>query len=144
MLGEPKKVSGTIVCMSGSAVRSVPWGDRCFPRQHVSGCDIYHVLNRANVRRTLFEDDGDYAAFARVLWKACERISMRLQAYCVIFNHWHLVVGLRRDGDLSRFMNWAHADPMQPDHLYRIRPEKGEHLSTRNYINDHDIEKIRC
>ena len=24
---------------------------------------VYHVLNRANARRTLFDDDGDYAAF---------------------------------------------------------------------------------
>jgi hypothetical protein len=28
---------------------------------------VYHVLNRANARRTLFENEGDYAAFARVL-----------------------------------------------------------------------------
>ena len=27
---------------------------------------VYHVLNRANGRMTLFDDDGDYAAFARV------------------------------------------------------------------------------
>ena len=64
------------------------------------------MLNRANVRRTLFEDDGDYAAFERVLAQACERVSMRLLAYCVMLNHWHLVVWPRRDGELSRFMNW--------------------------------------
>jgi len=67
---------------------------------------VYHVLNRANARRTLFEDDGDYAAFARVLGQACARVSMRLLAYCVMPNHWHLVVWPRRDGDLSRCMNW--------------------------------------
>jgi putative transposase len=39
---------------------------------------VYHVLNRANARRTLFDDDGDYAAFERVLTQACERVSMRL------------------------------------------------------------------
>ena len=31
---------------------------------------------------------------------------MRLLAYCVMPNHWHLVVWPRQDGDLSRFMNW--------------------------------------
>lgn len=76
------------------------------PLRPTSADVVYHVLNRANARRTLFEDDGDYAAFARVLEQACERVSMRLLAYCVMPNHWHLVVWPRRDGDLSRFMNW--------------------------------------
>jgi putative transposase len=31
---------------------------------------------------------------------------MPLLAYCVMPNHWHLVVWPRREGDLSRFMNW--------------------------------------
>jgi putative transposase len=67
---------------------------------------VYHVLNRANARRRLFDDDGDYAAFERVLTSACARVSMRLLAYCAMPNHWHLVVWPRHDGDLSRFMNW--------------------------------------
>ena len=37
---------------------------------------VYHVLNRANARKMLFEDDGDYAAFERVLGQACARVSM--------------------------------------------------------------------
>ena len=32
----------------------------------------YHTLNRANARRTRFEDDGYSAAFARVLEQVCE------------------------------------------------------------------------
>ena len=27
---------------------------------------VYHVLNRANARRTLFDDEEDYAEFERV------------------------------------------------------------------------------
>ena len=41
-----------------------------------SGDLVYHVLNRANARRTLFEDGGDYAAFERVLAQACVRVSI--------------------------------------------------------------------
>lgn len=48
---------------------------------------VYHVLNRANARRTLFEADGDYAAFERVLVQACGHASMRLLAYCAMPNH---------------------------------------------------------
>lgn len=80
---------------------------------------VYHVLNRANARRTLFEDDGDYAAFERVLVQACERLSMRLLAYCVMPNHWHLVAWPRQDGDLSRFMNWLTLTHTQRWHQHR-------------------------
>jgi putative transposase len=80
---------------------------------------VYHVLNRANGRRTLFNDDGDYAAFERVLAQACERVAMRLMAYCVMPNHWHLVVWPRHDGDLSRFMNWLTLTHTQRWHQHR-------------------------
>jgi putative transposase len=80
---------------------------------------VYHVLNRANGRMTLFNDDGDYAAFEHVLAQARERVSMRLLAYCVMPNHWHLIVWPRRDGDLSRFMNWLTLTHAQRWHTYR-------------------------
>lgn len=80
---------------------------------------VYHVLNRANARMTLFDADGDYAAFQRVLTQACARVSMRLLAYCIMPNHWHLVVWPRHDGDLSRFMNWLTLTHTQRWHQHR-------------------------
>jgi putative transposase len=68
---------------------------------------------------TLFEDDGDYSAFERVLAQACHRVAMRLLAYCVMPNHWHLVVWPRADGDLSRFMNWLTLTHTQRWHQHR-------------------------
>ena len=70
---------------------------------------VYHVLNRANARMTIFEDDEDYAAFEQVLEEAVERTQMRLLAYCVLPNHWHLVIWPRDDGELSRFTSLADA-----------------------------------
>ena len=70
------------------------------------GGAVFHVLNRANMRATLFETPEDYAAFERVLQEAVERTGMRVLAYCVMPNHWHLVVWPRQDGDLSKFMGW--------------------------------------
>ena len=84
-----------------------------------SGDIVYHVHNRANARVTLFEDEGDYAAFERVVAQACTRVSMRLLAYCVMPNHWHLVVWPRHDGDLSRFMNWLTLTHTQRWHQHR-------------------------
>jgi len=45
------------------------------PLRPTSADVVYHVLNRANARRTLFDDDGDYAAFELVLGQACEHVA---------------------------------------------------------------------
>jgi putative transposase len=101
------------------------------PLRVAPGGFVYHALNRANGRVPLFETDGDYAACARVLAEACERVSMRLLAYCLMPNHWHLVLWPRHDGDLSRFMGWltlthtqrwhAHHRTVGHGHLYQGR-----------------------
>jgi putative transposase len=67
---------------------------------------VYHVLNRAVGRATLFEKPGDYAAFEQVLHQAWERTGMRLVAYVAMPNHWHLVVWPERDGELSTWAQW--------------------------------------
>lgn len=67
---------------------------------------VYHVLNRANARATLFKKKADYELFESVLEEAVERTKMRVLAYTVMPNHWHLVVYPRKDGDLARFVNW--------------------------------------
>ena len=89
------------------------------PLRPTSADVVYHVLNRANGRQRLFDDDGDYVAFERVLAQACVRVAMRLLAYCVMPNHWHLVVWPRHDGDLSRFMNWLTLTHTQRWHQHR-------------------------
>ena len=76
------------------------------PKRAADGGLVYHVLNRANARMTIFESDADYAAFEQVLEEAVERTPTRLLAYCVMPTHWHLVVWPQEDGALSRFMAW--------------------------------------
>jgi putative transposase len=76
------------------------------PRQarHAPGGIIYHVLNRAAGRKELFSNPADYAAFIRVLAQTLETTPMRVCAFCLMPNHWHLVLWPQRDGDLARFM----------------------------------------
>lgn len=66
----------------------------------------YHVLNRGNGRAEVFHQDDDYAAFVRLLTQASGRVPMRLLAWCLMPNHFHLVLWPREDGDLSRWMQW--------------------------------------
>ena len=69
-----------------------------------SGGFVYHALNRAVGRSTLFEKSGDYEAFLKVLRQAKDWQPIRLLAYCVLPNHWHLVLWPHEDGDLSEFL----------------------------------------
>jgi len=52
----------------------------------------------------LFEDAGDYNAFVRVMAEAMRHVPVSLLAYCLMPNHWHLVLRPEADGDLGRFM----------------------------------------
>lgn len=68
---------------------------------------IYHVLNRANAGRRLFRSAGDYAAFLAAMIEALERYpGVRLLAFCIMPNHFHLVLWPARDGELSAFMHY--------------------------------------
>ena len=67
---------------------------------------IYHCMNRANGRLRIFKKPGDFSAFEQVLAEAIERVDIRLHGYCIMGNHWHLIVQPRGDGDLSEFMKW--------------------------------------
>ncbi len=66
----------------------------------------YHIINRANGRQKIFSTEKDYQAFEAVLKEAKEKYDMRILAYCIMPNHWHLVLYPRCDGDVSRFMQW--------------------------------------
>lgn len=92
---------------------------------------VYHVLNRAVARLALFEKDADYEAFERVLAEALVEHPTRLLAYCIMPNHWHLVVWPRHDGELTDFLRWlththvmrwhAHFGTSGTGHLYQGR-----------------------
>jgi len=64
------------------------------------------VLNRGNGRAEVFHKDDDYATFLKLLGQASERLPMRLLAYCLMPDHFHLVLWPHADGDLGRWMQW--------------------------------------
>ncbi len=65
-----------------------------------------HVLNRGNARSEVFHKPADYAAFLQVICEATIRVPMPMLAYCLIPNHFHLVVRPHGDRDPSRWMHW--------------------------------------
>jgi putative transposase len=66
----------------------------------------YHVINRGNRKAKVFFDRRDYEHFQDLLAKACARLPLRIIAYCLMPNHFHLVVWPFKDGDLSSWMQW--------------------------------------
>ncbi len=76
------------------------------PREFVSG-GIYHVFNRGNNQRVIFEEDKDYEYFKRLLEKGSDREEIQIYHYCLMSTHYHLLI---RSGDkesLPRFMHWV-------------------------------------
>ena len=82
---------------------------------------VYHVLNRGVGRMQLFEDAPDYAAFERVMVETLARVDVRLLTYCLMPNHWHLVLWPKRgrDEDLSQFMRLLTVTHTQRWHAHR-------------------------
>lgn len=78
----------------------------------------YHVINRGNARAEVFHADGDYQAFLDLLNRASQRIPMRVLAYCLMSNHFHLALWPYRDGDLSRWMQWLLTAHVRRYHTY--------------------------
>jgi REP element-mobilizing transposase RayT len=100
------------------------------PRQarHAPGGLIYHVLNRAAGRRELFGRDGDYGAFLRVLGQSLENNPMRLCAFCLMPNHWHMVLWPEKDGEASIRHCLKHNRPFGSE-LWTARMERTFELS---------------
>jgi len=65
----------------------------------------YHVLNRGNNQAYVFHQDGDFQALVDLLSEAKLRHPMRVLAYCVMPDHFHLTLWPLGDGDLGRWMH---------------------------------------
>ena len=65
---------------------------------------VFHVLNRGVARMQLFEKATDYQAFEQVLQDTLDQSPMRICAYAVMPNLWHLLLWPECDGELAAFM----------------------------------------
>lgn len=85
----------------------------------------YHVLNRGNARAPVFHKAADYDAFLSLIADACERLPMRVLGYCLMPNHFHLVLRPHDDGDLSRWMQWLLTSHVRRYHKHHRTPGGG-------------------
>ena len=109
------------------------------------GDQVYHVINRSNGRFTIFEENWMYQDFEYLLNEMREQFDMRILAYVLMPNHWHMLLYPQEDGDLSESMRWlgtahtrryhAQTETIGGGHLYQGRyksfiVESSQHLLT--------------
>jgi putative transposase len=107
----------------------------------LAGNSVYHVLNRGNGRQQVFHKHRDYEAFINLMKQAKERYSVKISAYCLMPNHFHMVVMPDKGEQLSRWMQWLmtshvrryHRHHGSSGHIWQGRfksflIEKDEHL----------------
>jgi putative transposase len=116
---------------------------------------VYHLLNRSNGRVRMFHKEEDFAAFERILAEGVQRYSIRLAGYCLMSNHWHLLVWPRGDDEVSAFLHWVTLTHTQRwhaahktagmGHLYQGRfksfpvQSDGHYLTVLRYIEQNPL-----
>ena len=67
---------------------------------------IYHVMNRGDRREAIFTDDADRQRFLDCLGEACAKTQWQVHAFCLMPNHFHLVLETPR-ANLVAGMKWV-------------------------------------
>jgi putative transposase len=118
---------------------------------------FHHVTARGNRRNTLFHDERDYLRLLRHLATAVERFGWLCHAFCLLPNHYHLLVetpapNLGRgmlvvNGSYARYVNWrykldghAFQGPYHDEHV----EHDGHLLTTCRYIARNPVEAGLC
>ena len=112
------------------------------PRRLLQG-HCFHALNRGNGGARLFLDRFDYAAFVQLLAGMRAAYEIRLLAYCLMPNHFHLVLQVEATGAISSALHWVQtsyasrfrAKYQSTGHIFQGRfksfpIQKNEHLLT--------------
>jgi REP element-mobilizing transposase RayT len=70
---------------------------------------IFHVVNRGVERRRVFFDDRDYARFMSLLREGKERAPVKVIAFCLMPNHFHIMIEPETKEALGDYMHWNFA-----------------------------------
>ena len=68
---------------------------------------IYHVMNRGHHRENIFRDDQDRERFLKTLGEACVKTDWQIHAWCLMSNHFHLLLRIAEARELSAIVTTA-------------------------------------
>ena len=83
----------------------------------------YHVMNRGRNRAQIFSSREDYIAFIELLKDASSLYKVRIAAYCLMSNHYHLLIQTP-EANLSRFMR--HINGLYTQYFNRTYKRDGQ------------------
>jgi len=81
---------------------------------------IYHILNRGNDRQKVFHKDQDYKVFVSLIEESKSKFLVKIFAYCLMPNHFHIVGMPIKGEELSRWMQW-----LMTSHVRRYHQHNG-------------------
>jgi putative transposase len=106
---------------------------------------VYHVTSRGNRGGEIYLGDGDRLLFLDLLGRTVRRRAWELHAFCLMDNHYHLVLGTPRDG-LSQglqYLNGAYAQWFNQLHGYTGHVFQGRFHSGGIESEYHFLEACR-
>ena len=101
---------------------------------------LYHITSRGNAREAIYKNDEDRAEFLSLLNNTCNRFDWYCHAYCLMDNHYHLLIETNRpslskgmkhlNGTYTQFFNRSHK---RVGHIYQGR-FKGILVEKESYL----------
>jgi putative transposase len=88
--------------------------------RHRNAGYVFHVMNRATRGQVLFADTGEYLAYQALLARALIERPIRLLAYTLMPNHWHMALWPERENQVTSFVQWLSAT-----HARRLHRKRG-------------------
>ena len=83
----------------------------------LTGQFVYHIYNRGNGRQKVFRTEEDYQFFVELMAKAKQIHPVKIFAYCLMPNHFHVVLQPEEAGELSRWVHWLLTSHVHHHHL---------------------------
>lgn len=102
-------------------------------RFRVRDAELYHVFNRGNRKQGIFGDASDYRSFVEMLEIGLRRFGVERGAYCLMPNHYHLVLTQRTGGSIARLMSSLGTSAAS---RYNLKYRKVGHLFQGPYKNN--------
>lgn len=78
----------------------------------------YHILNRGNAKQKIFHNHSDYQYFMELLAQAKKRYPLKILAFCLMPNHFHLCVTAEHPKNISQFMQWLLTSHVRRVHTF--------------------------
>jgi putative transposase len=105
----------------------------------------YHVMNRGRRGEDIFTEKNDYRLFLEVVQESAELFNIKIAAYCLMPNHYHLLVHTP-EGNLSRCMrqiNGIYAQRFNRFHQYDGQLFRGRYKSILVEIDSYLLQLLR-